>query len=331
MTLKSHSWEHPLLSLAHEAWHSASTPPNLPIQSEAELVQAYKHCEALTSVHSRSFHMASHLLPPDKRRAARALYAFCRVTDDIVDEIPISDTKDVDAVRSSLEDWRRRALSPNTQIDDPVIAAWTDARARYHIPPRYAEQLIAGVAHDLVHRRYQTFEELSAYCYGVASTVGLMSMCIIGFAGQQAIPYAVKLGVALQMTNILRDVGEDWQAGRLYLPQEELAEYGLNEEDINVGRVDDRWRAFMRFQIARNRQIYEEAWSGIALLNPDGRFSIAAAADLYLGILEDIEAHDYDVFSRRSFVSTWGKLRRLPGIWWRSRTVQSPPQGWYKG
>ncbi len=209
MTLKSHSWEHPLLSLAHEAWHSASTPPVLPIQNEAELVRAYDHCEGLTAIHSRSFHMASRLLPADKQRAVRALYAFCRVTDDLVDEVPIDGRRDVDAVRTALDDWRRRALSPDAQIDDPVVAAWTDTRARYHIPQRYAEQLIAGVAHDLDRYRYDTFEELSAYCYGVASTVGLMSMCIIGFQGQQAIPYAVKLGVALQMTNILRDVAED--------------------------------------------------------------------------------------------------------------------------
>lgn len=324
MTLKSHSWEHSLLSLAHEAWHSASTPPVLPVQNEAELARAYDHCEALTSVHSRSFHLASHLLPPAKRRAARALYAFCRVTDDLVDEIPAAARQDLGAVRTSLEEWRKRALSPNAYIEDPVIAAWTDTRIRYHIPQRYAEQLVAGVAYDLAHYRYQTFEELSAYCYGVASTVGLMSMCIIGFEGQQAIAYAVKLGVALQMTNILRDVGEDWKSGRLYLPQEELAEYGLSEADIAAGRVDNRWRAFMRFQIARNRQIYDEAWPGIALLNADGRFSIAAAAELYRGILDDIEAHDYDVFSRRSYIGTWAKLRRLPGIWWRSRTVRSP-------
>jgi phytoene synthase len=152
-------------------------------------------------------------------------------------------------------------------------------------------------------------------------------MCIIGFEGRPAIPYAVKLGVALQMTNILRDVGEDWRSGRLYLPQEELDAYGLNEEDIAAGRVDERWRAFMRFQIERNRQIYAEAWPGIALLDQDGRFSIAAAADLYRGILDDIEAHDYNVFNRRSYVNTLGKLSRLPGIWWRSRTVKAPHVG----
>jgi phytoene synthase len=271
--------------------------------------------------------MASRLLPPEKRRSARALYAFCRVTDDLVDERSNTNTEDRSLTRTALEDWRRLSLSPHSHVKDPIVVAWTDTRARYHIPQTYAEQLIAGVAQDLDRDRYDTFEDLSAYCYSVASTVGLMSMCIIGFEGRSAIPYAVKLGVALQMTNILRDVGEDWRSGRLYLPQEELDAYGLSEDDIAVGRVDERWRAFMRFQIERNRQIYAESWPGIALLDPDGRFSIAAAADLYRGILDDIEAHDYNVFNRRAYVNTLGKLSRLPGIWWRSQRVKAPHVG----
>src|SRR5690606_11050910 len=144
----------------------------------------------------------------------------------------------------------------------PVVIAWTDARMRYGIPQTYAEQLIEGVAQDLNRSRYRTFDQLSVYCYSVASTVGLMSMHIIGFVGLDAIPYAVKLGVALQLTNILRDVREDWESGRLYLPQEELDAYGLGEEDVAAGQVDGRCRAFMRYQIARNRQLYEEAWPG---------------------------------------------------------------------
>jgi phytoene synthase len=186
---------------------------------------------------------------------------------------------------------------------------------------RYAEQLIAGVARDVTVHRYGSFEDLAAYCYGVASTVGLMAMHIIGYAGKDAIPYAVKLGVALQLTNILRDVGEDWRSGRLYLPQDELAAYALAEDDIAAGVVDGRWRAFMRFQIDRTRKLYAEALPGIGLLDPDGRFAIGAAAGLYRGILDDIEAHDYDVFSRRAHVSTAGKLAKLPGIWWRSKRV----------
>jgi phytoene synthase len=153
----------------------------------------------------------------------------------------------------------------------------------------------------------------------VASTVGLMGMHIIGFSSMEAIPYAIKLGVALQMTNVLRDVGEDWRAGRVYLPSNELAEFGLAEADLAAGKVDERWRALMRFQIARNRRLYAEAWPGIALLDRDGRSAVAAAGEFYRAILADIEAHDYDVFSRRAHVSGWGKLRRLPSIWWRNR------------
>ena len=200
--------------------------------------------------------------------------------------------------------------------DDLVATAWADTRTCFRIPAHYAEQLVDGVARDLRQTRYATFADLATYAYGVASTVGLMSMHIIGFAGAEAIPYAVKLGVALQLTNILRDVAEDWHAGHVYLPQDELGAYGLAEDDLARGRVDEHWRSFMRYQIARNRRLYAEAWPGIALLNREGRLAVAAAGDLYRAILRDIEVHDYDVFHHRAHVSPWGKLYRLPGIWW---------------
>ena len=129
----------------------------------------------------------------------------------------------------------------------------------------------------------------------------------------------VKLGVALQLTNILRDVAEDWKNGRVYLPQEELKNFGLSETDVANGRVDNRWRAFMRFQIERTRRLYTEALPGIGMLGRRGRFAIAAAAELYRGILDDIEANDYDVFSRRARVDDRKKIAQLPGIWWRAR------------
>ena len=168
---------------------------------------------------------------------------------------------------------------------------------------------------DLQVKRYATFEELAAYCYGVASTVGLMVMHIVGFSSPEAIPYAVKLGVALQLTNILRDVGEDWRAGRLYLPSDEMAAYELDESDIEASCVDARWRRFMRFQIDRNRRLYREALPGISMLSRDSRLAVAAAADLYQAILLDIEQHDMDVFNRRAHISTWDKARRLAALW----------------
>ncbi len=306
------TWEHNLLSLAYQARRSAATPVIQPVADPSLLARAYAHCDSVAATYSRSFYLATSLLPDDKRRAIRALYAFCRVTDNIVDDLPADAQK-------SLAAWRRIALSPEPPRDDWVATAWADTRRRYRIPQRYAEQLIEGVTRDLNQNRYRTFEELAAYAYGVASTVGLMSMHIIGYASAHAIPYAIKLGVALQVTNILRDVAEDWQMGRVYLPAEELAAFGLDENDIAAGRVDERWRALMRFQIERNRRLYAEAWDGIALLNPDGRLAGAAAGALYRAILEDIEKHDYDVFNRRAHVSAMGKLSRLPGVYWRNR------------
>lgn len=313
MTVKTYSWEQRLLEWAYEAFENPESPESLNIQEHA-LKDAYDHCESLIKAHSRTFYLSSALLPIEKRRAARALYAFCRISDDLVDHNEGDLPKELDI-------WKEMALSKPYSHGNPVLLAWADTRIKYGIPIRYAEQLIDGVARDLIIKRYDTFADLTEYCYGVAATVGLMSMHIIGFSGLEAIPYAIKLGVALQLTNILRDVAEDWSAGRLYLPKEELSAFELTESDIAAGNVDSRWREFMRFQIERNQRLYIEALPGIATLDPDGRFSIAASAELYRAILNDIEKHDWDVFHRRSYVNTWGKLRRLPGIWLRAKTI----------
>lgn len=310
------AWEATLLDWAYAPLEER-LPAHVVREEDDHLRAAHATCERMTQENSRTFFLASSLLPPAKRRAARALYAFCRVTDNLVD-VPVGDDRVGD-----LQHWRSLALENNPPHHEHVALAWADARARFHIPAGYAEQLINGVAQDLDKNRYASFDELAAYSYGVASTVGLMAMHIIGFRDEAAIPYAIKLGVALQVTNILRDVGEDWANGRLYLPQDELAHFGLTEADIAAGQVDDRWRAFAAFQIARTRLLYAEAMPGIAALNPDGRFAIAAAAELYRAILDDIEAHDYDVFTRRAHIGKWGKLRMLPGIWLRSRYTSS--------
>ena len=309
------TWERSLLDLAGEAGHTAAHTEQHHLLEELHLARAYHVCQEMTQQNSRSFYLASQLLTPPQRRAVRALYAFCRTTDDIVDQPSGGD------VTNQLRQWREHALSNHPPHDDLIALAWADARARYHIPRRYAEQLIDGVARDLHQTRYDSFDDLATYCYSVASTVGLMSMHIIGFVSHEAIPYAIKLGVALQLTNILRDVGEDWRRGRFYLPTDELAEFGLNEADVAEGVVDERWRAFMRFQIERTRRLYDESWAGIALLAPQGRLAIAAAAGFYRAILDDIEAHDYDNFGRRAHVSQWGKVRLLPQLWWQVRQM----------
>jgi phytoene synthase len=312
MNLPPYDWEKPLLEAAYEAEHSPAPEPTQGALEDADLQVAYAHCQALTSVHSRSFSLASKLLPRKKRSAVHALYAFCRTVDDLVDE-PGENTE------SFLEAWRKPEQMANRPGADPVALAWIDARARFEIPHGYAEQLIEGVARDLRQTRYNTFEELAAYCYGVASTVGFMSMHIVGFRHEAAIPYALRMGIALQLTNILRDVQEDWERGRIYLPREELEDFGIREADFEAGKVTDRWRDLMRFQIGRVCRLYAESWPGLALLSRQGRLAIAAAADFYSAILQDIEANDYNVFDRRAHLSGWAKARRVPSLWWRSR------------
>ena len=306
------SWEQDLLALAYEAINCTKLPLPCLINNHDILQQAYEHCDSLTADHSRSFYLASSLLPSEKQKAIRALYAFCRITDDIVDNNPGEDG-------TLLQQWCQHAFSSNPPLNDLVAVAWADARTHHHIPIRYAEQLVEGIARDLKQSRYDTFADLATYCYGVAATVGLISMHIIGFNGTDAIPYAIKLGLALQMTNILRDVAEDWRRGRVYLPQEELAAFGLSEKDIAAGIVTEQWRKFMRFQIDRNHRLYEEAMPGIKMIDKSGRFAITAAAGFYRAILNDIVRHDYDVFSRRAYVGKWGKIRLIPKFWWQSR------------
>ncbi|RPI85712.1 MAG: phytoene/squalene synthase family protein [Chloroflexi bacterium] len=310
-------WEQNLLNLAHEAYNPVTQTalPRFESLEDRRLTEAYRVCGDITSRYSRSFYLATRLLPKEKRTAVRALYAFCRVADNIVDD-GNGNANEV------LKEWKHHSLSNTPLPEDPVALAWTDTRLRYSIPHRYAEQLIEGLELDIKPQRYETFEDLSVYCYGVASTVGLMSMHIIGFQREQAIPYAIKLGVALQMTNILRDIAEDWRVQRIYLPLQELDAYGLSERDLDGPHEYEKWRQFMRFQINRNKRLYAEAQPGISMLNPDGRTAVHAAANLYAGILDDIEAHDYDVFSRRAHLSDWKKVRKLFGIY---RQVRSLP------
>ena len=309
------NWENQLLALAGNIPHPQNRPFFSYWAGDASLRKAYKQAEKITAQHSKSFYYASGLLPEEKRSAVRALYAFCRTVDDIVDESADDERE------AQLDYWRAIVEAVSFREDDLVAAAWADTLTRYHIPRHYALQLIDGVARDLFQIRYQSFDELATYCYGVASTVGLMSMYIVGFKNGEAVPYAIKLGVALQMTNILRDVGEDYRNGRLYLPREELAFYGIQESDIAEGRITNNWRQFMQFQIDRTRQLYHESWVGVKMLEREGRLAIGAASVFYQGILDEIEKSDYDVFTRRASLSTFSKASRIPALWLRIKSL----------
>jgi 15-cis-phytoene synthase len=234
-----------------------------------------------------------------------ALYAFCRTSDDYVDNHS-------DAA-AALAHWVAQVQHPAPLRDQPVLLAWADTCERYQLPCDLANELLAGVAMDLTIRRYESFAELWVYCYRVASVVGLLSMRIIGFEPGAEV-YAIRLGIALQLTNILRDIGEDAQRGRIYLPLEDLRRFNLSEADILQGVRDDRFRAMMRYQIDRAEQLYRMSWPGIVMLNPDGQMAVAAAALLYRGILHKIVANDFDVFSKRAHLSAIEKLMLLPTI-----------------
>ncbi|MHB8629906.1 MAG: phytoene/squalene synthase family protein [Aggregatilineales bacterium] len=288
-----------------------------------DLEAAYRKTEDIIRQHSKSFHLATRWLPPAERRAVRALYAFCRATDNLVDDPELRDCV-------TLEDWRALVNSPmDVQREYPVLLAWADTRVRYVVPPIYGDELIDGCEMDLQRSRYQTFNELEHYCYCVASTVGLMAIHILGMspgvAYKRARPYVIKLGVALQLTNILRDVGEDARRhGRIYLPLEDMARFGVREADIMCGRLTNQMVKLLQFESERTHCLYQEAWPGIALLAPNARFAVAVAADMYWGILDKIRVNGYDVFSQRAFLTKTEKLRRLPGIWLRTRQLALP-------
>ncbi len=281
-------------------------------RTDTWLAAAYSHCAELTQTHSKSFYFSTQLLPLPKREAIRVLYAFCRTSDDLVD-------LNSDNPQHHLEQWHQTLRNPPRR-DDPVPLAWSDVRRRFRLVAQLEAELLAGVEMDLSINRYETFADLWLYCYRVASVVGLLSMQVIGYA-EGAVPYAIKLGVALQLTNILRDVGEDASRNRIYLPREDLARFGVSEAEVLNGVHSDRMTALLQFEIARAHQLYEESWEGIGLLHPDSRFAVATAATVYRGILGKIEANNYDVFTRRASLTLTEKVSRLPQIVWRLRAL----------
>lgn len=284
----------------------------------AHLNAAFRLCDRITRDHSKSFYFSTAFLPSIKRRAIRAFYAFCRRTDDIVD---VAGAHSGD----TLAHWRLAARLPASEQQDPVLAAWAYVRDRFDVPQRYIEELIDGCEMDLHISRYPTWEALRRYCYCVASTVGLVSMHIIGLrpgaSRERALMLAEELGVALQLTNILRDVGEDIGRGRIYLPQEDLAHFRYTDDDVRRGVVDGRFKALMRFEMDRADALYDRSIHGISLLNRDGRLAVAAAAILYRGILGKIHLNDYDVYTRRAYLSQTEKVQRLPAIYFHVRRM----------
>ena len=265
-------------------------------------------CRRITRQHARTFYFASACLPRATRAHAYAVYGFCRWADDGVDS-----ARDRDEAASRLDHARDALdLAYSSAVAPPGLLAFRRTVLTRSIPRGLFDDLLDGMAMDLDIRRYPDFAALDRYCYRVAGVVGLMMTHVFGHRSDRCLPHALALGTAMQLTNILRDVAEDFALGRVYLPQDELARFGVEEGQMAEGRVDDRFRDLMRFQVDRARRFYADSEAGIPDLRGDSaRLTVRVMGRIYGGILGEIERQDFDVFRRRARVSFPRKLATL--------------------
>ncbi len=286
------------------------------------LAASYAHCQQIARRSASSFYYSFLLLPKRKRLAMCALYAFLRRTDDLGDN-----AEPVLARRAKLAAWRQSlARAAQGEFDDPLLPALADTVARFEIPLGYLEAVIDGVEMDLETCRYETFEQLEAYCHRVASAVGLACLRIWGCSSAQAEPAARQCGLAFQMTNILRDLKEDAAQNRIYLPREDLDRFGYTEDDLRAGVRDERFRRLMRFEIERTEKFYAEAVKLERWLPADGRRVFGSMLAVYRALLAEIKRLDGDVLSSRIRLSRWRKMR-IATRWLLFRSRASQPVG----
>lgn len=279
------------------------------------LEASYAACRGIMRANASTFSLACRLLPPERRRATVALYGLFRTLDDLVDDADAG-IRDPGESLAVLRRWRRWFEEPASAAPDhPLVPAFRDTVGRFDIPLRYFVELTDGLEGDVANRRYADFGELALYCYRVASTVGLAMCSVLGVTSDRAAGHAVELGVAMQLTNILRDVREDALNDRVYLPQDELAAAGWSEGRLRRDVADEAFRSLLRRQVARARSYYERGVAGLGYLSADARFAILVAAHAYGAILDVIERRDFDVFSGRARVSTAAKLRIVAGCY----------------
>lgn len=286
------------------------------------LDEAYEACRLETAEWAKTFYLGTLLMPPAKRRAIWAIYVWCRRTDELMDsaEAQACSTQELS---ERLDAWEQRTRQLfEGQVRDGLDRVMVDTLERYPQSLQPYLDMIEGQRMDLVKTRYATFNELKLYCYRVAGTVGLMTQEVMGLdPAYTSAPWserpdtseaAVALGIANQLTNILRDVGEDRGRGRIYLPQEDLERFGYSEAELLAGTLNANWRALMAFQLERARDWFARSEAGVRWLAPDARWPVWASLRLYRGILDVIERHDYDVFNKRAYVPRAGKLLDLP-------------------
>ena len=291
-------------------------PPSIPpYGGEAvDTDAAYAVCQAITREGAKKFYYAFLTLPQEKRKAIYAAYAFCRVADDIADD------EDATADRvAGLSELRETLLgSYEGKARGAVLSALSDAAQRYSIPEKYFDDVIKGVEMDLRKHRYATFEELREYCYYVASAVGLICIEIFEYTDRKAIEYAIDLGIAMQLTNIMRDVAEDAANGRIYLPKEDMDRFGYSEEELLAGVNNENFRALMAFQAARAREYYERGRKLYPLLDRRSRACPRTLESVYSRLLDRMEAEDFPVFEKRVSISKATKISLMVRLWLRS-------------
>jgi len=290
--------------------------------SISQLDQAYEICRKETQQWAKTFYLGTLLLPQEKRKAIWAIYVWCRRTDEIMDSVEAS-TKSQDELSDNLDEWEentRNVFKGNIKSELDSVLLDTIEKYPQSIQP-YLD-MIDGQRMDLNKFRYKDFDELKLYCYRVAGTVGLMTQNVMGIdsaytsAPWSAMPdpseAAIALGIANQLTNILRDVGEDRQRGRIYIPQADIEQFNYSEEELLKGEINNQWKALMNFQLRRARDWFQKSEDGIKWLSSDARWPVWTSLRLYRGILDSIERLDYDVFNNRAFVKNSVKAFEIP-------------------
>ena len=277
--------------------------------TDPALRASYAECKRLNSLHGKTYYLATLLLPPAKRPFVHALYGFARYADEIVDDLAstLSPQEKADVLRT----WSSGVLADlkTGKSNDAVGAALVDTVTRFNIPHQHFVDFLHSMEMDLTVTTYATFDDLYEYVYGSAAVIGLEMLPILGTISDGAYESAKNLGVAFQLANFIRDVGEDLDRGRIYLPLDELTAHGVTEEMLYARVLTPEIIAALKFQIARVRQLQQDADSGIELLDPTSRPCIRAASELYCGIVDEVEAIGYDIFNKRAKTSTARRLR----------------------
>lgn len=270
--------------------------------------ESAKMCRGIQKNFGKSYYFATMFFPKEKKTATQVLYAFFRVPDEIVDNPSHTDNK---KTKELLERWGTdwKEAYAKGKSPDPVLDASVKVFKKYSIPYHLSEAFINAMITDTEKSRYKNYQELKNYMYGSAAVVGLMMSYIIGFKDKKALDHAEKLGYAMQLTNFLRDIREDYEKrGRIYMPQDEMERFGILENDISSGKMTQSFREFMIFQINRAKNLYKEAEEGIQYLDKDGRLAVKVASALYGAILYKIEELDYNIFAKRAHTNIFEKI-----------------------